>query len=304
MSPTRRQFLAWGAGLTALAAAGGARRILVAPEPSGTTASVDELAAELYEALGAERRAKAVFSYDHPRRQFHNRGLPAGGPFVTFFPRRVRQLVVDLVYASLSEKGRARVGGQQFLSLLGLHATHLLLFGNPQEGPWQIHLPGPHLYLRLGGKNVEGVAFGGPQVWGDQHGNAEVGLPGNVYSDQLALGQALFTALPAATQKAARVAKAPVQTAITVQGQRGSFDGVPVAELSLALRGKAKDFLAGILDTYAAPDAGYAWECVEKNGGIEAFHLADYAVDYQGGRHAGDGASQIFRLESPAAVFH
>jgi len=35
--------------------------------------------------------------------------------------------------------------------------------------------------LRLGGESREGVAFGGPIVYGDQHGDSRQGLPGNVY---------------------------------------------------------------------------------------------------------------------------
>ncbi len=33
-------------------------------------------------------------------------------------------------------------------------------------------------------------------------------------------------------------------------------------------------------------------------------YFADYDVDFEGGRHAGDNPSQIFRLEGPGAVFH
>ena len=44
-------------------------------------------------------------------------------------------------------------------------------------GPYQLVLSGPHLNLRLGGACRERVAFGGPQVYGDQRGNGRAGLP-------------------------------------------------------------------------------------------------------------------------------
>ena len=44
--------------------------------------------------------------------------------------------------------------------------------------------------------------------------------------------------------------------------------------------------------------------CLARNGGIEALHFADYNVDFDGGRRAGNAPSQIFRLEGAAAVFH
>lgn len=304
MSPTRRQILTVGVGLGALAAFGGARRILVAPEPSGTLASVDELAAALYAGLIAAGQDEACLAYEHPLRQYYNRGLPTNGPWVTFLPYEVRHLVVDLVHASLSEKGRGRVLKEQYMDWLGLHATKVLCFGDPNEPPYQIHLSGPHLYLRIGGRSDENVAFGGAQVWGDQHGNSTVGLPGNVYRDQLLLGQALFAGLPKPMRTAARMTKAPVQTAIDIQGPKGRFEGIPVGEMPAMSRAQVRDFITAILNSYAEPDAAYAWECIEANGGVETFHAADYDIDHQGGRRAGDGASQIFRLESPAAVFH
>ena len=37
---------------------------------------------------------------------------------------------------------------------------------------------------------------------------------------------------------------------------------------------------------------------------LDALHLSDYGQDHEGGRRAGEGPSQIFRLEGPAAVFY
>lgn len=293
-----------GAGATVLAAFGGVRRLLVAPSPSGTDASVDEIAAGLAASLREGGYDDAFVPYDHPLRQVHNRGVWIEGPWVSLLPFEARQAVVDLVHASLSERGRDRVLGQQYVDLLSLQACRLLFCGDPAEPPYQVLLSGAHLVLRLGGANREGVAFGGPQVWGDQTGNEEVGLPGNAYRDQMGLGQALFAGLSPAMRSAARVARAPVQTLVDVQGAAGRFHGVPVADMSRSSRDQVRGILESILDTYAEPDAAYAWECIAKNGGVEAFHAADYDIDHQGGRRAGDGPSQIFRLESPAAVFH
>jgi hypothetical protein len=89
-----------------------------------------------------------------------------------------------------------------------------------------------------------------------------------------------------------------------VQGAAGRFDGIAIADLAPAKRALGKEIVAGILDTYADESAAYAWQCVERNGGIDALHFADYDEDFDGGRRAGDGPSQIFRMEGPAAVFH
>ncbi len=287
-----------------MAIAGAVGRIAMPPAPRYPLAPVEELAAELHAALDAETRASVVVPYDHPLRQHHNRGLDTGGSLVLTMPRRVRQLVADLAHASLSERGHERVLDQLVTSLLGVHSTWLLIAGTPGAGPWQIMLSGPHLNLRVGGRNVEGVAFGGPQVYGDQRGNHEVGLPGSAYQYQLQLGQEWIASLSPGERSGVRVETAPPQCDVEVRGKAGRFDGIALADLSARKRARARDFIASVLENYPEADSGYAWDCIDGNGGIDTFHLADYDIDIQGGRRAGEGPSQIIRLESPSAVFH
>ena len=158
--------------------------------------------------------------------------------------------------------------------------------------------------LRIGGRNREGVAFGGPQVYGDQNGNEKVGLPGSAYRGQLEMGQHLIAGLTSAERSVVRLPRAPVQTGIELRGSQGAFDGIAVADLSRSRREEVARLVSALLGTYADSDAAYAWECLEHNGGIDRLHLADYAEDHQPGRNVGEGPSQIFRLEGPAAVFH
>jgi len=306
MSPTRRQFLKWGGvGLGALAGVGVAgRAVLIPPSPSAELASTQDLAIRLFEMLGEDERAEGVFDYEHPLRQYHNRGVDTGGGWAFFLPRETRQVLVDLVHSALSGDGRKRLPNQFFLNWPGVHVTRLAMLGDPRRPPYQVLVTGPHLNLRIGGRSREGVAFGGPQVYGDQRGNGKLGLPGNAYRGQLELGQQLFARLSTAERKLARRAKAPVQVAIELQGRRGVFDGIAVADLARDKREAARELVASILDTYAPGDVAYAWQCIDHNGGVDALHLADYAEDHEGGRNFGDGPSQIFRLEGPAAVFH
>ncbi len=305
MALTRRQLVKWGIGLGGVAAVGGiGRALLIPPAPSPEILPPQELAVRLVELLDAEERAAAVFDYEHPFRQFHNRGVDTGGAWSITLSRAARQVLVDLVHAGLSEGGRNRVLEQFYLDLPGIHATRVAILGDPRNPPYQVLVTGPHLNLRIGGRNREGVAFGGPQVYGDQRGDGKPGLPGSAYRNQLELGQRLVASLSPAERAAARHPKAPVQTAIEVQGAAGRFDGVALADLDRAKRDAARDMVAAILESYPEEDAAYAWTCLESNGGIEALHLADYAEDHQQSRNVGDGPSQIIRLEGPAAVFH
>ncbi len=305
MTLTRRRLLRWGVGLGATAGIGLAgRSLLLPPRPSTLLAPLPDLATRLFDALDVDEKAEACVDYDHPLRQYHNRGVDTGGIWAFKVSRHARSILVDLVHAGLSPKGRQRVPSQFFLDWPGVHVTPLLICGDPRHPPYQVLVTGPHLNLRLGGRNREGVAFGGPQVYGDQRGNGKPGLPGNIYRYQLERAHEVFASLTPAERKASRRDKAPVQTDIALRGRDGLFDGIPVADLSARSRGLARGLAAAILENYADEDVAYAWDCIEHNGGVDALFLAEYDQDHQGGRRADQGPSQIFRLEGPAAVLY
>jgi len=298
----RRRFLKLGASVGALAGTGfyaGYR--FIPPGRSRELEPVDVLARRLYTSLSDSQRVDACVSYDHPLRQYHNRGVLGGGRSVVFgFDRTQRRILTDLLYAGLSEEGRQRIPYEYFTRFSGVHSMQALICGDPTAPPYQIILTGAHVNLRLGGKNREGVAFGGPQVYGDQRGNNRAGLPGNLYRDQFLLAQSLLHTLDDGRKKQALVEEAPVQTQVELQGRHGSFAGIPVADLSAKGKALARDLVERILATYASDDVAYAHECLAANGGVDALFVSYY-------QHGEDGdipEAQVFRLEGPGAVFH
>src|ERR1041384_586200 len=115
MPMTRRTALKVGAGLGAAGSAGFLGYEVVPPSPSPELERVDTLARELYATLDAEQREDACVPYDHPLRQYHNRGVWGGGREVLFgFSRRQRRILTDLMYAGLSSEGRSRVPDEYF----------------------------------------------------------------------------------------------------------------------------------------------------------------------------------------------
>ena len=274
---------------------------LLPPKPSRVLEPVDALARRLYASLGSDQRAETCVSYDHPLRQYHNRGVPGGGRAILFgFDHEQRQTLTDLFYAGLSEDGRRRVPDEYFTRWGGVHTMRVLICGDPTAPPYQLILTGAHVNLRLGGKSREGAAFGGPQVYGDQRGDGVVGLPGNLYRDQFLLGQRLLRSLDAGRRRQALLDEAPVQTQIELQGRRGSFPGLAVAELRPEGKALVRDLVERILSTYPAEDVAYARECLAAGGGLDALFVSYY-------RHGVDGdipEGQVFRLEGPGAVFY
>jgi hypothetical protein len=298
----RRAALKLGAGLGVMAGAGlyGGYRLLP-PRPSRVLEPVETLARRLYSSLDEEQRASTCVSYDHPLRQYHNRGVWGGGRSVLLgFNRQQRQLLTDLLYAGLSEDGRRRVPEEYFTRWSGVHSLRVLISGDPTAGPYQIILTGTHVNLRVGGKSVEGAAFGGPQVYGDQRGNEIAGLPGNLYREQFVTAQQLLQSLDAGRRKYAVLEEAPVQTQIELQGRHGSFPGLPVAELTSEGKSMVREVVERVFSTYPADDVTFARECLEANGGLGALSVSYY-------QHGEDGdipEAQVFRIEGPSAVFY
>ena len=112
----RRTALKLGTSLSVMAGAGlyGGYRLLP-PRRSRVLEPVDVLARRLYTSLDPQQRATTCVSYDHPLRQYHNRGVWGGGPSILFgFNRAQRAILTDLLYAGLSEEGRGRVPEEYF----------------------------------------------------------------------------------------------------------------------------------------------------------------------------------------------
>src|SRR2546425_12088634 len=193
----RRTALKGGASLGVLAGTGfyGGYRLLP-PGRSRTLEPVDTLARRLYTSLDSEQRAETCVGYDHPMRQYHNRGVWGGGRSILLgFDRKQRGILTDVLYSGLSAEGRRRGPEEYFARWTGVHSQRVLICGDPTVPPYQVILTGPHLNLRVGGKGREGVGFRGPQGYGDQRGNGETGLPGNLYRDQFLLAQRIFPSL-------------------------------------------------------------------------------------------------------------
>ena len=297
----RRTVLKIGTGVGALAGAGLAGYQILPPRPSGELASVDALARQLSASLDAEQRADACVPYDHPLRQYHNRGVWGGGrDILSGFTRQQRQILTDLMHAGLSREGRSRVPEQDLTYWSGVNAMRALICGDPSSPPYQIILSGAHVNLRLGGRSREGAAFGGPQIYGDQRGNERSGLPGNTYRDQFLLAHEIFRNLDASKKKIALLEEAPVQTAVELQGRGGSFPGIAISQLESDDRMLARELVDRILMTYAPGDVAYARACLEANGGVDGLFLSYYVR----GEEGEISEAQVFRLEGPGAVFY
>jgi len=301
MPINRRSALKLGTGIGLAGAAGLVGYEVIPPSPSAHLEAVDVLARDFVKSLDAGQRAETCVDYNHPLRQYHNRGVWGGGREVLFgFSRRQRRMLTDLMYAGLSTEGRARVPDEYTMRMTGVHGMRVLVCGDPAAPPYQVILTAGHLNLRLGGRSREGAAFGGPQVYGDQRGNEKAGLPDNKYRDQFVLAQQLLHGLTPAQQQRAVLEDAPVQTAIELQGRHGVLPGLPVRDLNPEYRALLRRIVDRVLATYPPDDVACAWSCLEANGGLDALAISYY----QRGEDGGIPDGQVFRIEGPGAVLY
>src|SRR5688572_28138716 len=128
---------------------GGGRYFLLPPARSATLESVDTLAVRFVDSLSTEDRQRVCVDYDHPFRQYHNRGVGGGGISCWGLSWEQRGLLTDLLYAGLSEAGRSRIPDEQLITIPGVHALKVLVCGDPKAPPFQVLLTGPHINLRL-----------------------------------------------------------------------------------------------------------------------------------------------------------
>ena len=79
-------------GGAALGAIGAGRYLLLPPPRRERLGSVDDLARDLFASLDVVQRERACVDYDHPYRQYHNRGVRCGGmPMNTVLMTSCRQ---------------------------------------------------------------------------------------------------------------------------------------------------------------------------------------------------------------------
>src|SRR5690348_1738452 len=140
----RRKALKLGAALGVVGATGlAAGYRFLPPSPHRNLESVDALARRLYASLDEDQRKEACVGYDHPLRQYHNRGVWGGGSSVVLnFSRAQRGILTDLLYAGLSDEGRERVPKEYFTRWPGVNSMRVLICGDPTSSPYQIVLTG------------------------------------------------------------------------------------------------------------------------------------------------------------------
>jgi hypothetical protein len=215
-------------------------------------------------------------------------------------------MVGGILKGLTSEDGYGRFQKQMEDDAGGLGDYSIAIFGEPGKGTFEFVLTGRHMTLRGDGNTIDGVAFGGPMVYGHAASGftEKAAHPGNVFWYQAKRANEVFAALDGKQREKALVVKAPPESQIA--HRKAGYQGVAVGELSSDQKALVQAVMGDVLSPYRKQDADEVLALITENGGLDKIHLAFYRQD-ESGKNAdigGDGVWDVWRLEGPGFVWH
>lgn len=263
------------------------------------TAHAESAVGRFYESLSDEQRQTICFAFDHDLRNRISANWAITKPEIgdDFYSDAQRSLIDDIVRGVTSEDGYERLQKQMEDDMPnGKNGYHVAVFGTPGSGKFEWELTGRHLTLRADGDSVDGMAFGGPIVYG--HGEPDTKK--NLFHYQTKKANEVFDALDGRQVEKALLADAPRENQVPLQGAEGQFPGLCAADMSADQIELLERTIKVILAPYRDQDVQEAISMLKAGGGLKTMHMAFY----QSGDLNKDEVWDIWRLESPTFVWH
>ncbi len=241
-----------------------------------------------------------------------------------FYTQAQRDLVLDVLGATMSKGWVAKLVTQaeDDLGLPWGGDQSVAFFGQPGRAQFQCVITGFHLTVRAAAAGASAAAFGGPVSHGHQPSGfyEKVGHPGNFFWYQAQEAARVYHGLDSAQRKRAlllgdvprfeangQVDRAVIRDGVPLDGIRREADirfrpdksarlGIPVGELSSAQQEAVRTVVRSLIDPYQPALQQQVLDCLQKQGGIAALHLAYYQVLDMGD----DDVLDNWRLEGPS----
>jgi hypothetical protein len=318
----RREFLTTAGGVVIGASALGsvlpAGRIWAqakAPEAAAAAASSspESLVKVLYDMLSAKQRETICFPWDH---KDEDRGLLrtriAANWDITenyindsdFYTKDQQACIRQIFEGIISPEWHERIDKQLTDDAGGYgEQNSIAIFGEPGSKQFEFVMTGRHMTIRCDGNSADHVAFGGPIFYGHAADSFDEGPthPGNVFWPQAQAANKLYQMLDGKQQERALLREGlPNESRVSFRGKDGTFQGLPVSELTSDQKEHLQQVMAMLIEPYRQSDRDEVTSCIKTQGGLDAFHLAYYAQNDIGK----DGVWDIWRLEGPSFVWH
>lgn len=315
----RRHFMrsASGAVLGAGAAAMGAPLAPVWAKPAADSAAArsatpESLVKVLYETLTPGQREKICFDWNH---QDEDRGLLRSRVSANwditdeylvdgFYTKDQQAVVREIFEGIISPEWHQRIDKQLDDDAGGYgEQNSIAIFGDPGGDQFEFVMTGRHMTIRCDGNTAKHLAFGGPIFYGHagESFDEEPDHPSNVFWHQAQAANKLYQMLDGRQQEQALIKRGfPSQSRVGFKGQDGPFQGIAVSDLASDQQEHLQGVLKLLLEPYRQSDREEVAQCLTKQGGLEACHLAYSARNDIGD----DGVWDNWRLEGPSFVWH
>ena len=292
----RRQFVQT-TGLGAVALATGA-----AGTPS---ASSETIVSQLYDSLSEDQRSKVTFPFDHPlRSKIDNNWHITPHRIGDFYSADQQAMIRDIFRGLHNPDFYDKVEYHIQEDAGGLKNYSIALFGEPGTGQFEFVLTGRHCTARCDGDSVEGVAFGGPILYGHAANsfNEEPHHPDNVYWYQAKRANEVYQALDGKQRQMALLGDPrPEQATATIAlNKRGEVPGIPLSELSPDQKGLVEAVLDDLILPFRNEDREEVMKLIRDAGGIPALSMSFYKNMDIGS----DGVWDVWQLESPTMLWY
>lgn len=303
--PSRRAFLESSAALAAAAT------VPAVAKAQAATPSSESLTKLLYESLSPKQREQVCFDWDHkhPKRGLlrtfvaNNWNITQHELIGDFYTDDQQQMVRDIFESIIAPEWHERYDQQLDDDAGGFgHDQSLAIFGNPQEGKFELVLTGRHMTLRCDGNSADHVAFGGPIFYGHAADGFNEGKDhiDNVFWPQAVAANGLYKMLDGKQRKLALLPKTPREQQAGFRGKSAELPGIPGSEMSADQKEHLQKVLQMLVEMYRESDRNEALQCITAQGGLDACHLSFYSDHDIGNDQVWDN----WRLEGPSFVWH
>ncbi len=314
MDTSRRQFLqGLGVGAAALLVPGLARA-----RPAPAAVDAESVVRRLWATLTPTQKQTIAFAWDHvdPERGLlrthvsNNWSVTPPRLRDDFYTPEQRALAREIFEALVSPDWLERFDRQQQDDGGGFgRYQNLAVFGDPEAGPFELVMTGPHMTLRCDGDSADHVAFGGPIFYGHSPGMwwsggfvERASHPGNVFWPQALEANALFDMLDGPQREQAVLPRPVSEYEIAFPApERGRPErGLPVAQMSPDQRAEMQRILGVLLEPFRTHDRDEVVAALRRQGGVDRCRVSFFESWYR----RGDDRWDSFRIEGPAFVWH
>lgn len=252
----------------------------------------------LYDTFSDQQAAMVCLPFDHKLRTRINANWKISPITIgsDFYSSDQKDLIDQIVKGITSEDGYDRLQRQMKADAGGIERYSMVIFGEPGTDRFEWELTGRHLTLRADGNSVPGAAFGGPIVYG--HSPEDPAR--NLFYYQTKQVNEVFKALDPKQASQALLETSPSEDEVALQGNKGKFPGISVADLSSDQKELVADTLKVLLGIYRDEDVKEVMSILKEGGGLDSLHMSYYAD----GDLKGDKIWDVWRIEGPSFVWH